>query len=46
MPLMVTAPCTSQMTGALDGWLVKVTVTPDGMLTEEYLNTTAHWAGS
>jgi hypothetical protein len=46
VPAMTTAPCTSQMTGACDGWFLKVTVTPDGILTLLYLKTTAHFTGS
>ena len=43
---MFTSPCTSQTTGALGEWFLKVTVTPDGMFTLEYLKTTAHLSGS
>ena len=45
-PSIVALPETSQITGAPVGWFLKVTVTPSGMLMDEYLKTIAHWAGS
>jgi hypothetical protein len=45
-PSIVTSPFTSQITGGLEGWFLKVTVTPLGISTEENLKTTAHFSGS